>query len=117
MLVAVYGSLRKGLGNHRVISQDPSHTLLSTERIGGWDMFSYGAYPYISQGGGEITVEVYQVADETLVPLDRLEGYPHFYNRVQVETSQGLAWIYFINQGSNNRPVLNGDWVRHLQGE
>lgn len=117
MLVAVYGSLRKGLGNHRVISQDSTHELLSTERIGGWEMYSYGGFPYISQGEGEITIEVYKVDDKTLVPLDRLEGYPSFYNRMQVETSQGLAWIYYINQGSNNRPVLSGDWVRHLSGE
>lgn len=117
MLVAVYGSLRKGMGNHAVISQDLNRQHLSTERIKGWDMYSYGAFPYISPGEGSIVVEVYDLAERTLEQLDRLEGYPYFYDRTRVETSQGPAWIYFINQGSNNRPVKNGDWVRHVKGD
>ena len=110
VLVAVYGSLRRGMGNHRLLVGFP---LLSTERVKGWDMYSYGAFPYITPSeDGEITIEVYAVPiDELLGSLDSLEGYPSFYDRKKIQTSKGEAWIYFIDQGSNSAPVESCDWV------
>jgi gamma-glutamylcyclotransferase (GGCT)/AIG2-like uncharacterized protein YtfP len=113
ILVAVYGSLRKGFGNHRVLERNEAQ-ILSTERIGGFKMFSMGAFPFIQPASEEdmITIEVYAVPITGLPDLDRLEGYPSFYNRKLVQTSKGQAWIYFIeNERGGYQQVHDGDWM------
>lgn len=110
VLVAVYGSLRRGMGNHRVLERNDAQ-LLSTERITGFEMFSLGAYPFIRSGEGEITVEVYAVPITGMRDLDALEGYPSFYDRKLVQTTKGQAWIYFIDDRDGRVPVPDGDWV------
>lgn len=115
VLVAVYGSLRKGMGNHLLIQREEG-TLLSTERVSGWEMYSYGGFPFIRPADNpsdEITIEVYAMPVTAMRALDRLEGYPSFYDRKLVQTSKGQAWIYFIDQPSNGRPVADGDWVAY----
>lgn len=120
ILVAVYGSLRKGMGNHRLLDNNDS-VHLSTERISGFEMYQYGGsyFPFIRHGDGEITIEVYAVSSMVMRRLDMLEGYDEnnkyggFYNRELVQTSKGQAYIYFIDQdpGRNVR-VQHGDWVQ-----
>ena len=115
VLVAVYGSLRKGMGNHPLLERNDAQ-LLSTERVKGWDMYSLGGFPYItpSDTDGEITIEVYVCPITAMRPLDNLEGYPSFYNRKLIDTSKGQAWIYFIEDYGNTRsPVTDGDWVAY----
>lgn len=110
ILVAVYGSLRKGMGNHRLLT---SAELMTTERISGFEMYSLGGYPFIRPGEGDITIEVYVVDTHTFKRLDQLEGFPSFYNRKLVKTSVGSAWIYFIDQPGNPYRVQDGDWVAY----
>ena len=108
--VVVYGSLLKGLGNHRVLGD--------SEFIGECTfqgrMFSLGAYPCVSiHGNTTIKGEMYDVSDSTLRDLDRLEGHPRFYCREVVETSRGPAWVYLINnadQQGYTKVVQSGDW-------
>lgn len=107
--VAVYGSLREGMGNHRLLI---GSDLLGHFNVEGFEMYSYGAFPFIKHGDGTIIVEVYEVDEETFKRLDRLEGYPSFYDRELIEVGgQHQAWIYFIEQdASDNLRVENGDW-------
>lgn len=120
-LVAVYGSLRQGMGNHRLLEQRASE-FLGSERVQGWRMHSLGAYPFITpdESTAGIRIEVYEVDETTFARLDGLEGYPNFYNRRMISTSHGDAWIYFIQDNSSSAPVVeNGDWVdykRNLGG-
>lgn len=118
-LVAVYGSLRSGLGNHRVLG---GSKLIGTDRISGWEMFSLGGFPGIRSGDGSIVIEVYEVvSSEVDKGLDRLEGYygpgeSNFYDKAVVETKYGQASIYTL-EGNNyfgNQQVEDGDWVEHL---
>lgn len=91
--VAVYGTLKQGFSNHRVM-QYAGGKKIGEEVLSGATMFSYGAFPVIALDCSEnnILVEVYEVED--LEPLDRLEGFPNFYDRSKVETKWGSAWIY-----------------------
>lgn len=110
-LVAVYGSLRKGKGNHRVLENSE---LVDTIRVKGFDMFSLGAYPYcVPDKNGEITVELYRIASDSVgKSLDILEGYPSFYDRKLISTPHGDAWIYFIDEYRDGTSyVEGGDWV------
>lgn len=115
-LVAVYGSLRQGLHNHPVLGDSE---YVGTSQVQGFDMYSYGSYPYVSPSDGSdgtITVEVYRVVDEQDArSLDGLEGYPSFYDRKQVPTEFGDAWVYFIDYENNERfvQVTSGDWYEY----
>ncbi|AUS01850.1 AIG2-like gamma-glutamyl cyclotransferase [Vibrio phage 1.293.O._10N.261.52.E1] len=116
-LVAVYGSLRMGMGNHRVIE---GAELKGTGEVTGWDLFSLGAYPFILQGDNSLVVEVYEVDSEARQQrLDMLEGYPSYYDRVKIDTEFGEAWIYFMHGDDNGTSPLveSGDWVKFKKGE
>jgi gamma-glutamylcyclotransferase (GGCT)/AIG2-like uncharacterized protein YtfP len=118
-LVAVYGSLRQGMGNHPLLSRGEA-TKLSTERVGGFLMYSMGGFPYIRPAPqlNDIVIEVYKVDASTMRRLDQLEGYPSFYNRKLIDTTKGQAWIYFIDEEPGGRePVHSGDWVKFRRGE
>lgn len=112
-LVAVYGSLRRGLHNHVLLEQAD---YVSRETLPGFKMYSMSAYPYITptDPSDEILVELYLVTTEELSRLDTLEGYPGFYSRKLVATSQGNAWIYFISTDNPTEPpVTSGDWFSY----
>lgn len=108
-LVAVYGSLKAGFGNHRVLGDSE---LVGPQRLSGWDMYSMGSFPAIVPGEGDISVEIYKVGSDSIAGnLDMLEGYPSFYNRIEVETGFGLAWIYYQDTPPTELMVVSGDWL------
>lgn len=110
--VFVYGTLKRGYGNHSVMRRAKGRLIGKHVTEPKWTMHHLGAYPGISQGGHtEITGEVYEV--DSLLPLDVLEGYPHFYNRTLIETQYGPAWVYFLKKPSayaNFNVVESGVW-------
>ena len=123
LLYAVYGSLRHGLGNHRVI--EDAKYLGEDVTPPEYNMYSLGAFPGVTQGGDtSITLEIYKVENpEIEYALDRLEGYAgknnprNFYNKELINTSYGLAYIYFLND-KDYKPttiVESGDWVEYLK--
>jgi gamma-glutamylaminecyclotransferase len=100
-MVAVYGTLKRGYGNHRAYLEDSRY-------IGKGK--TYDKYPLVVEGlpylmekkgkGHNVEVEVYMVDDSTLMRLDQLEGHPNWYRRKQIpiKLSGGRvvqAWIYF----------------------
>ncbi len=109
--VAVYGSLKRGFHNNPILS---TSTFKGVDVIEGWNMVSLGAFPGIFKGEGVVHIEVYEVEEEEMERLDRLEGYPTFYNRTQVDTEHGKAWIYYLNNPSrysnSERLVEGGKW-------
>lgn len=115
MRVAVYGTLRQGFGNHRLLEN--SNFLGKTKTKPVFNMHGH-IVPWISNGGTtQITVEVYEIDEETLEKLDWLEGYPSYYNRQLIDTEFGEAWIYFIDHRSVGNTIESGDWAeyrRHL---
>lgn len=112
-LCAVYGSLRHGLGNHRVVESAPRQEdgVIS----GVFDMYSLGGFPALTHAEDptDITVEVYEVNTEAQAQsLDWLEGYPTIYDRKLVTLVDGReCWVYFIdNLDNHNGLVESGDW-------
>ena len=102
-LVFVYGTLKKGFGNHRLLEK--AH-FLGEAYLRRTKMVDLGAYPAVITGGKkDVMGEIYQVDDETLARLDRLEGHPSFYERRQVKVfsvfqnvDTFIAWCYFMPQ-------------------
>lgn len=113
--VVVYGSLLAGLHNHRVLARNEAEYLGEVTFKG--QMYSLGAYPYVSlHGDTDIRGEMYVVSERCLKELDYLEGHPTYYCREIVETSGGPAWVYLINndeERSSSNVVRSGDWRAH----
>lgn len=119
-LYAVYGSLRKGLSNHGTLGNSPMVGTVVTEPK--YTMVSLGGFPGVVKGGNtSITLEIYDVKHETIEQnLDWLEGYSgpndeyNFYNKEIIETELGPAYIYYINEDVNGRPLVeSGDWKQY----
>lgn len=109
--VFVYGSLKRGYGNH--------HFLEKSQYVGNhttqpeFTMLSLGAFPAVTDGGDTaIHGEVYEVTDKTMDSLDMLEGYPSFYNRKKINTIHGPAWMYYQEGELRDRysVVESGNW-------
>jgi gamma-glutamylcyclotransferase (GGCT)/AIG2-like uncharacterized protein YtfP len=118
MIYAVYGTLRKGFGNHRLIA-DCKH--LKTTRIEGYDMYDIGAFPGIKKGKGEITVELYSIDSERIEEnVDYLEGYREdnlrnsLYLKEKIEIDNQEVFIYLFNNNIDfNSKVESGDWSKY----
>ena len=76
--VFVYGSLKRGFGNHGVI-KDQTFIGKAVTIDNDWEMFSLGGFPGVVKGNKRILGEVYEVDDRGLSSLDELEGNGSFY--------------------------------------
>lgn len=111
--VFVYGTLRRGEGNHRLLvgarfvgeaRTEPSFTLCDL-----------GAYPAMLEGGAtSIVGEVYEVDERTLDALDRLEGHPRYYRRAPIALADGESVEAYLLPADRawgpTRTIDGGDW-------
>lgn len=125
--VFVYGSLLRGLGNHRLLDNDGAEFLgANVTAEHAFKMYEYarGAFPAVcrtDRDGDAIVGECYRVNAATLARLDQLEGHPDFYRREPVTMADGsVAWTYLIDgarlEGRGNPRVLGGSWQDYLDG-
>lgn len=99
--IAVYGSLRYGMGNHRVLG---GAEYVDTTVVYGFSMHSFGGFPVLipADPEEEAVVELYRANDAEMDSVDMLEGFREggggFYDRTPVELDNGhVAWVYFID--------------------
>jgi|APSaa5957512576_1039674.scaffolds.fasta_scaffold03203_2 gamma-glutamylcyclotransferase (GGCT)/AIG2-like uncharacterized protein YtfP len=118
--VAVYGSLLSGLSNNHILGDSIYKGTFNTKEE--YSMYSLGGFPAIVEGGHtSIKCEVYEVSTSTLLSLDRLEGYDQqhpsrcFYNRKEIDTSFGKAYIYLLDSMNNKEEVEDGDWRKYYE--
>lgn len=115
ILVFVYGTLRKGFGNHRRLG-DCALAYKGAFWQEGFKMIDLGAFPgAVKTDNPEdmIWVEAYQVDMPTLIhSLDVLEGHPRFYERIKTHSGIGTGWIYTLPAPKYPNPeyVESGKW-------
>ena len=79
-LIWVYGTLKRNHGNHQLLEASTFLGKATSEPV--FTMLHLGGFPGIIRGGETpISGELYEVDDDTLKRLDRLEGHPNFYRR------------------------------------
>ena len=118
-LVSVYGSLRKTMGNHHYyLSSSEYKGTFTTEPE--YTLHSLSFYPGLKLNGNtSVVMEVYEVDEDTLKNLNRLEGYrPNekatFYDRIEINTPWGKAFTYiYVNELSKESIVESGDWCKY----
>jgi len=112
--VFVYGSLKRGFGNHRLLENEGVKFLGEAETPARFKMLHLGGFPGVVPGDQSIKGEVYEVNDEVFQSLDWLEGFPSFYNRSQIEVQEGtLAWMYHLNTPAEYydcEVIESGEW-------
>ena len=98
MKVFVYGSLKRGnnvRGMH--FFQDAVRVGQAQTTAGIYSMLDLGSFPgVILDGQQDINGEVYVIDELILSQLDAIEGYPDFYDRTEVDTTEGKAMMYFL---------------------
>ena len=113
-LLAVYGTLNQNNYNHFLLEE--SEYLGKDVTEPEWTMYDLGPYPCISPNGKTpITIEVYKINERINRTIDRLEGYPHYYDKKEINTRFGPAIVYFINDIDKiNHPIrdiiTSGEW-------
>ena len=98
MKVFVYGSLKKGFHNHRVLGDSE---FVCTDILSGYSLVDLGSFPMaLPNPDGCILGEVYYVTPETLEALDRLESEGSFYKREVVDGN--IEQCMFVYIGMRN---------------
>ncbi|PMR68552.1 gamma-glutamylcyclotransferase family protein [Halomonas heilongjiangensis] len=120
-LVAVYGTLKRGLRNHHWLhgADFLGKDILTTATL--YDLGPFpGAKPEPSRG---IEVEVFRVTAQQLAGLDRLEDYRVRYpkhgdfDRAIHTTAFGPAWLYLYNHEVTGCSVIReGPWFPRQPG-
>lgn len=107
----VYGTLRKGWGNHRLI--EDAEFLGEAETAGNHALLNVGPFPalYLMEQFCPVRGEVYLVDRNQFKAVERLEGYPHHYNRDRILTTLGWAWAYFYDDHDGLPIIETGDWA------
>ena len=119
-LLAVYGTLKRGCGNHKYLS--------NSRFVGAGvtlDKFVLvvSFIPYcvpidlageMGKYASQIRVEVYEISKEKLEEIDELEGHPFWYKRekVKVRLEDGEivdAWFYIYPHKIEGKIVSNKD--------
>ena len=96
MKVFVYGTLKKGYGNHRLLESSINLGPYTTKKK--YTLLHLGGFPgLIKEPLSHIRGELYEVDDVVLKRLDWLEGHPDFYCREEIETFEdGTPIITYI---------------------
>jgi len=112
MKVFVYGTLKRGHSNSILLANATFLGECATSPE--YTMYSYGAFPaVVNHGNTPVKGEVYEVNQEVMEDLDRLEGHPRWYVREIIKTPFGDAWIYLMPEHrlENGAEVVElGEW-------
>ncbi len=112
--VFVYGTLRRGEGNHELLARAEFLGFSRTEAA--YTLYDLGAYPGVVVGGADVVHgELYRVDGATLAALDRLEEHPDYYRRETIVLNDGAqAWIYLLpaSEAAGAPRIVSGDWLQ-----
>ena len=119
--VFVYGTLKRGWGNNRLISQVDTSRFLGHAYTGDVYYFAKSGCPFVIEDEklvanpsddnlmGIVLGEVYEVDETTLGQLDQLEGHPNWYMRETVDVRKlgdrfdTKVWMYKLHK---SRPMV-----------
>lgn len=118
--IFVYGTLLRGFGNWSWALQDQTF-IGAAETKPEYFMVSLGGFPGVCEGGTvAIKGEVFEVTDERMVDINRLEGYnpsapkDGMYDKELITLADGSdAYIYTYNDPGKRERIESGSWRQH----
>lgn len=117
--VFVYGTLKTGgeIRGLNTMGLEVTPRGKAKTSYSDYEMIDLGAFPGLLKGEHTIIGEVWEMDAEALFALDGMEGFDrnelpvdwkapnfgdvvkgNFYSRTIIETSQGKAWVYFLDE-------------------
>ena len=108
--VFVYGTLKRGQRNAHFMRGAHFVGRHLTAKI--FSMYEFGDYPAVCRNGRHaVSGEVYRVNDRHFRLLDMLEACPDFYQRIEIPTPWGDAWMYIVDASlCRGRKQIRGRW-------
>jgi gamma-glutamylcyclotransferase (GGCT)/AIG2-like uncharacterized protein YtfP len=107
MKVGVYGTLKRGFWNHRLLR---GSDYIRDAVVSGFRLYESGI-PFAMEDEASpypLSIEVYRVDDTILQRLDMLEGHPTAYERKPFNVDGDEVWIYTYNhEGVTQHTTLN----------
>jgi len=100
-LIGVYGTLRKGESNHRVLGNSE---YVKTIRVNGFAMYGLSGFPAVIKGADEdsIVIEVYRIIDQKISnEIDLLEG----FDRERPNSFDNFYTIQILNVNSIDESI------------
>lgn len=118
MKIGVYGSLRRGMGNHSLLERYNA-TFICEMLVNGIIIYSKpnAGFPYACKyKNGVAIIEVYEVSHQCLAALDSLEGHPDWYTRTPVTELNGKNVEVYLqaNAKPSEDDVLISDWSKFV---
>ena len=122
MLVFVYGSLKKDFKYHWLIEN--AFLISNAETEEKFSLYRYpGAdYPFMAESPqlNKVIGEVYEIDNRILRDLDRLEGYPTFYDRkkIFVKSKEKIRYevlVYFLKEELKMSTPSMTEWTLQSQ--
>ncbi|MCA1962184.1 MAG: gamma-glutamylcyclotransferase [Desulfomonile sp.] len=114
--VFVYGTLLRGERNHHILRGSPCLGEARTEPA--YMLVSLGSIPAMTRGGTtSVKGEVFEIPDDVLDALDRLEGHPDWYERTTIRLADGSSAEAYLMEPSKVEGCLviaSGDWREEL---
>lgn len=116
----VYGSLKRGFGNHRLLENLRAKFLGEAKSEPVFTMYSLGGFPGIIRNGDTpVSGELYEVPSSGMSDLDMLEGHPNFYRREDIRLENGQVVLGYVlpvrSEYVNGCPVIDdGVWKRQI---
>lgn len=130
-LLFVYGTLKRGYSNHHCLGDDA--ILYGPAKVANMQLFEGPGFPYAfpTDDGAVAKGELYEISEEAFARCDRLEGYPHHYNRIRVNaTLKGSSdyqdvgmewtnecWIYVTPKLPARDKCSNNEWKGYNYGK
>ena len=110
--VFTYGTLLSGESNHRVLR---GSRCLGAERTPPrFRLVDLGAYPgMLADGNTSVVGELYEVNDDVLAALDRLEGHPRYYLRAPIVLAgwqRAETYFFPAAHAAGHDVIESGDW-------
>lgn len=119
-MYAVYGTLRKGNGNHFILRDSKYLGTIRTPPM--FTLMDMGAFPAVVPGESEVVVEIYEVDEKTEQRLFALEGYSpnrlrNMYGVSTFKSEVGLVNIFTMTkeQVVGYEEITSGDWVKYIK--
>lgn len=112
-LIFVYGSLKSGHYNNRIIENEEFVSEATTKPL--YRLWNLGSYPGLTidtETGKAIKGELWRVSPEAMVRLDRLEGVPTLYRReyIKIEGVKEEVQGYIFNRDVTSYKECSPVW-------
>lgn len=121
MLLFVYGTLKTGCCNHHIlkpmVKKTISFSVVTVEKFPMYKGDSYFPYLEFQPGIGEhIKGHLFEIDECYLEKLDKFEGVPHLYKRVDIQVHRNdnlydaVVYVKTQNTKLKNKKLIN-DWI------